>query len=453
MVGIAVLAALVLGAVAIVVFADLAGGSTWPLLGANPPSIDSSRWFDVTRSAIAVVGLAGLGGGAIIAYRKQQTAERRQIVEEARQKTEAARQATEEARSSLERDRHQFEIEKRQDSDIADLRARYAKAAEQLGHAKAAVRLAGVYAMAALADDWLRTGVSAQQRVCVDVLCAYLRMPYDPAGADAGEKEVRMAIFGVIRDRMHEPDSHASWSRLPLDFTGAVIDGGSLAGVAIQAPVLFDGATFMGDFKLDGAKFSESRVSFRDAEFLNGTVSFKEASVAGGKLLFPSAKFSGGHLSFSAAKLSAGLLDFASVQMLEGSIDFTSMVMSGGEISMGWPHFVDGLITFTKTEFKGGRCHISGSRFHGGAIRFSQANFVGTEVGLTGVKAAKNSTFQLDFSAPRLWKIPPKVPGTPPGGGAENGSILTWSPDADHSGPAPWVVPQAWPPPEKEFPF
>jgi hypothetical protein len=53
---------------------------------------------------------------------------------------------------------------------------RFSTAAEQLGHDKPAVRLAGVYAMARLADDW-----NEQCQTCIDVLCAYLRMPYTPA--------------------------------------------------------------------------------------------------------------------------------------------------------------------------------------------------------------------------------------------------------------------------------
>ena len=55
------------------------------------------------------------------------------------------------------------------------LNERFATAAEQLGSDKPAVRLAGVYAMAGLADDW-----KENRQICVDVLCAYLRMPYEP---------------------------------------------------------------------------------------------------------------------------------------------------------------------------------------------------------------------------------------------------------------------------------
>ncbi|GAA4995748.1 hypothetical protein GCM10023335_05120 [Streptomyces siamensis] len=59
-------------------------------------------------------------------------------------------------------------------ADASQLADRYTTAAEQLGHDQAAVRLAGVYALARLADDW-----EEQRQVCIDVLCAYLRMPYE----------------------------------------------------------------------------------------------------------------------------------------------------------------------------------------------------------------------------------------------------------------------------------
>ena len=84
------------------------------------------------------------------------------------------------------------------------LNERFATAAEQLGSDKpAAVRLAGVYAMAGLADDW-----EENRQTCVDVLCAYLRMPYEPdPGQDAPEpqrldfqalREVRHTVIRVI---------------------------------------------------------------------------------------------------------------------------------------------------------------------------------------------------------------------------------------------------------------
>ena len=72
------------------------------------------------------------------------------------------------------------------------LNERFATAAGQLGSDKPAIRLAGMYAMAGLADDWEKN-----RQTIVNVICAYLRMPFsatDPAGKpepkateDAGE--------------------------------------------------------------------------------------------------------------------------------------------------------------------------------------------------------------------------------------------------------------------------
>src|SRR5262245_30899342 len=48
------------------------------------------------------------------------------------------------------------------------LNGRFATAAAQLGDGQPAVRLAGVHAMAGLADDW-----PENRQTCVDILCAY----------------------------------------------------------------------------------------------------------------------------------------------------------------------------------------------------------------------------------------------------------------------------------------
>ncbi|MGD1225822.1 pentapeptide repeat-containing protein [Streptomyces krungchingensis] len=166
-------------------------------------------------------------------------------------------------------------------SDASQLADRYTTAAEQLGHDQAAVRLAGVYALARLADDW-----EEQRQVCIDVLCAYLRMPYkpDPAaqGHKTGEREVRHTIIRVISAHLQDPDAATAWSRYRLDFTGAVFDGGDFAGSHFAGWVSFDGATFSG-----------GRVSFSYATFSGGKVSFDRAAFRGGRVSFGAATFSG----------------------------------------------------------------------------------------------------------------------------------------------------------------
>ena len=141
------------------------------------------------------------------------------------------------------------------------LNERFATAAGQLGSDKPAVRLAGVYAMAGLADDW-----EENRQTCVDVLCGYLRMPYEPdPGQDAPEperlvfqaiREVRHTVIRVITAHLKK-DAAVSWQGLNFDFTGVVFDGGDFGG----------------------AQFSGGTVRFGTAEFSGGEVDFSRAGV------------------------------------------------------------------------------------------------------------------------------------------------------------------------------
>jgi hypothetical protein len=126
------------------------------------------------------------------------------------------------------------------DSTLAEQRTRtlnerFDTVAGQLGSDKPpAVRLAGVYAMAGLADDW-----QDHRQMCVDVLCAYLRMPYEPEpGDDApvekrlalqASREVRHTVIRVIAAHLNGT-APVSWCGLNFDFAGAVFDGGDFSG-------------------------------------------------------------------------------------------------------------------------------------------------------------------------------------------------------------------------------
>jgi hypothetical protein len=161
------------------------------------------------------------------------------------------------------------------------LNERFATAAGQLGSDKpSAVRLAGVYAMAGLADDW-----PENRQTCVDVLCAYLRMPYEPdPGEDApvperlafrASREVRHTVIRVTAAHL-KADTAVPWRGLSLDFTGVVFDGGDFRGARFAGgKVLFGRAVFAGgtvDFS--GAEFADGTVDFGDAEFAGGAVGF-----------------------------------------------------------------------------------------------------------------------------------------------------------------------------------
>jgi hypothetical protein len=152
------------------------------------------------------------------------------------------------------------------DSTLAEQRTRtlnerFDTVAGQLGSDNPpAVRLAGVYAMAGLADDW-----QDHRQMCVDVLCAYLRMPYEPEpGDDApvekrlafqASREIRHTVIRVIAAHLNGT-APVSWCGLNFDFAGAVFDGGDFSD----------------------AKFSGGTVNFVGAEFSGGTVDFSRVA-------------------------------------------------------------------------------------------------------------------------------------------------------------------------------
>lgn len=228
-------------------------------------------------------------------------------------------------------------------ADASQLADRYTTAAEQLGHDQAAVRLAGVYALARLADDW-----EEQRQVCIDVLCAYLRMPYQPdpeaAGHKTGEREVRWTIIRVIRDHLRNPAAPTSWCTYSLDFTGATFDGGDLSN-----------SHFLG------------AIDFNRATFSNGTVNFNRATFSNGWVDFSGATFSSGTVSFGGATFSD-----------DCRVYFSRARFSGGTVDFGAATFSDGTVTFNRAEFSGGTVDFYGATNPGGTVDFSDATFRGT---------------------------------------------------------------------------
>ncbi|MEU0952522.1 pentapeptide repeat-containing protein [Streptomyces niveus] len=225
---------------------------------------------DVIRTTVTVLTLMGAVLAGVYAYRKQLIAEG---------------------------DAHR--------ADASQLADRYTTSAEQLGHEQAAVRLAGVYALTRLADDW-----EEQRQVCVDVLCAYLRMPYQPDPAEeghrTGEGEVRQTIISVISDHLRRPDDATAWSRYSIDFAGGTFDRGDFAQCHFRGPVYFTRATFTGEVFFVGATFSDT-VSFAAATF-SGLALFNEATFNSDRVFFDNATFTG-EVSFDNATFNGTVFD------------------------------------------------------------------------------------------------------------------------------------------------
>ncbi|QDN63180.1 pentapeptide repeat-containing protein [Streptomyces sp. RLB3-17] len=220
-------------------------------------------------------------------------------------------------------------------TDANQLADRYTTAAEQLGHNQAAVRLAGVYALARLADDW-----QEQRQVCIDVLCAYLRMPYEPElsapGYKEGEREVRLTIIDVIHLHLLNPETPTSWCENRFNFNGATFDGGDFFGSHFCNFVYFGEATFSnGMVSFRRAKFKWGYVAFRDATFSGGHVDFREAAFSGATVDFDRATFSGSMVTFGNSTFSGGTVDFDGSTFSGGTVNFDGSTFSGSTIDWG----------------------------------------------------------------------------------------------------------------------
>ena len=288
----------------------------WMVLGQpglRLPEELSPRALDaVATRAFAIV--AGLAGVALLAisYRRQRATE-----------AEGLR-----AEHAAERDTTRLFTE------------RFDSASDKLGSEHAAVRLAGVHALAHLADDAPDRSEELVQMV-IDVLCAYLRLPYTlPPGPLAEEadqdtreehraeeldyaamREVRHTILRIFRSRLCD---HTRWRDKDYDFTGVVFDGGDLSNACFAGgKVSFAGARFIsGKFTLAGAEFrSQTRLDFTNAEFSSGEVSFASAWFDG-YTFFPGAAFNGAEVSFNHATFSRGPVDFTQSLFLQSQVSF-----------------------------------------------------------------------------------------------------------------------------------
>ncbi|KZB86022.1 pentapeptide repeat-containing protein [Amycolatopsis regifaucium] len=228
----------------------------------------------------------------------------------------ARRQRTSELSLNQARAAHAATVADAEARRITDL---YGKAADQLGAAQAPVRLAGLYALERLAQD-----NPAQRQTIVDLLCAYLRMPYEPPSggparrpaarpsgvprpllgssarrrasvrlappsppADVAtggsteaeqERQVRRTaqtiLFRHLKIGAEENPVHTFWSSISLDLTGALLGPANLLGCRVAAAD-FTGATFTGDVWFGSAHFGLNAV-FTGVRFA-GEVSFSDA--------------------------------------------------------------------------------------------------------------------------------------------------------------------------------
>jgi hypothetical protein len=271
--------------------------------GLTGPELSSAR-LDAIRTGISV----GIGGGGIfalyLAWRRQQSTE---IAIEQKNHDLAAVAKAYQLQERVAQDARDDASARR----ITDL---FTKAIEQLGSDKAPVRLGGLYALERLAQD-----TPKQRQTIVNVLCAYLRMPYIRPGDGPNddewepgdyvidravntdfqlmqkeywerveELEVRLAAQRVLAEHLAAKSAAGEpnplhWDNIDLDLTGATLIDFHLVRCVVQKArfrsTLFAGeasfraAVFAGQADFNRATFRDKAV-FRSTELPPNTTSF-----------------------------------------------------------------------------------------------------------------------------------------------------------------------------------
>jgi uncharacterized protein YjbI with pentapeptide repeats len=292
----------------------------------------------------------------------------------------------------------------------------------KLGSDKAPVRLGGLYALERLAQD-----NPAHRQTIVNVICAYLCMPFSPtapasksepgttqalevpaAEAEAStvalgdteigrwqqERQVRLTAQRILAEHLRddraqeqrstEPPSQRFWPDIRLDLAGAtlidfIFDGG------VTADARFDGATFSGAARFDRATFTFTDTTRFDGASFTGGAGFDGATFSGdaqfdgatfnGSAPFAGATFSGDARFAGATFIRSAWFDDAT---FSGSAWFDRATFGGSagfeEATFDGAARFDGA-TFSDAGFDGAAFDLavfSGATFNGDA-RFPSA--------------------------------------------------------------------------------
>lgn len=382
--------ALVLSLVAAVSIAVLAA---WVLSLHLMVNQDTVSPAELTRIALTIA--AGVGGvvALVVAYRRQRDAEKGRFLES------------------------------------------FGAAAKQLGDSDVAVRLAGVYAMAGVADQTAR----GHRQQCIDVLCAYLRLPYSPElgsnhqtalaltkpirrkpGTEEltfnyrqNDREVRQTIVRVMEAHLQK-DALVSWSNNSFDLTGSHLEALNFTDAVFSGTITsFRDATISGDSSFVGATFNGGLVSFHGATFSGASADFGFATFSGDSASFDGATFEGASTSFEGAEFSAI------------ATAFRGATFGGGSVSFGRARFSGDAIYFERALFSGDTS-FEGAWFRSNSTSFKCSTFSGAGTSFAGADFGDGT---VSFTDPVRWDPPP---------------VFDWN-DAGVLKP-PNVQPQVWPP-------
>lgn len=337
-------------------------------------------------------GLAVLSGAALTFYSSKLTRDKTHDDEEA--KLTEQQNARDQA--------HSREVRR-------DLQSRFTSSAAQLADNSATIRLAGVYSLASLADDWADSRQPAERQVCIDLLCAYLRTPATigpqsapsvaiqmrpPTADELRDAEVRNTIIRIIGQRTlmdPETETDGPWQDCKFDLSGAQLPHIRWSNCRFNGRLDFTGATFE-----EGADFSHAHL--HNVDFANAIFRGDPNSTIA---IFKRTRFT--RASFVQAKFYTNAR-FVSM-IVAGSCDFTFAEFRGRHTDFARANYERSSRTdFNRTTFTG-QVTFNSSWWRA-PVLFRDADF--------------ESTTRLDFASPRGWTVPPTVDWNEDGGQPES---------------------------------
>jgi uncharacterized protein YjbI with pentapeptide repeats len=276
-----------------------------------------------------------------------------------------------------------------------DLTGHFESAAKQIGTTDVAVRIAGIYSMAQLADGW-----PEKRQACIDVICAYLRTNDQSESTEVANSAALALICGHLRSDRGDD----SWIGCDFDLTGIILKDADFSEVNFtEGRFSFEGAKFVGTVKFDRAVFKARTVSFRRAvfardcrvtfsyaQFSSGSVNFDDIRLEGGRLSFDYAGFDACRVSFSGARLGDnGELSVEHAMVTGPGLDYAKAKFVGdGSVSFGHTTFIgtmsfDGAefrrdVSFEKTTLRTAELSFRNSQFVHGTLSFTDARTKGS---------------------------------------------------------------------------
>ncbi len=226
------------------------------------PRLTQAQLFEIIRNAVTAGAALGVGITLFFSYRRQQTAEKTQIISAEAQRTAAQAQAIAAKALKLGNKQHRLDQDRRRDGITSELRTRYSRAAEQLGSDKHSVQIAGIYAMATLADDWMKESNTTDRQTCIDTLLGFYRMNNRSSRSSESEIHygdlIQTTVWQTISTRFALPESNPWY--------GANINA---SGLRAEPPILKN-LKFGAKLDLSNGQWPESSIDFSDLTITSG---------------------------------------------------------------------------------------------------------------------------------------------------------------------------------------